>query len=279
MSSNNNNINDESKTNGAGSKVFLPTEHSNSTIIYNASNHTMIVFQERAASGTYYNVQVLHPGEALSMTRQQSAAVTGFAGRDRLLPRIGLVSSYKVHAIVGDESSLASLADESTLNLLKNAAIPAAFVIGCLVTAVAAGTLAGPSVALAPLVSGVVVNGVVVDSAAIAAGTVLATRAKAITEMIIKDKSGGEMLAAKTKGMQPPKKGKGRFLVVTGGLSDGAVTIAEVGSRDKFEKRYGVSVWKAPMNNCNGSCSSGGGCVGDGGGENRKQIWRIGTSR
>lgn len=208
-------------------------------------------------------------------SRQQSLADKLFtAGRQRrqqlLPPSLGfLVSSYKVHAIVGDESCLASLVDESTINLLKNAAIPAtAFVIGCLVTAIAAGTLAGPSVALAPLVSGVVINGVVVDSAAVAAGTVLATRTKAITDFLLKDRPDGQ-LAAKTKGMQPPKKGKGRYLVVTGGLSDGAVSINEIGSKEKFEKRYSVSVWKEPLKNCGNV----------GGGSNRNKIWRIGNNK
>ncbi len=203
-----------------------------------------------------------------------STAGNGFAAagqlRRRLLPppSLGLFGSYKVHAIVGDESCLASLADESTMNLLKNTAIPAtAFVIGCLVTAIAAGTLAGPSVALAPLVSGFVVNGVVVDSAAVAAGTALAARTRAITEMLIKDRPDGE-LAAKTKGMQSPKKGKGRYLVVTGGLSDGAVMITEIGSREKFEKRYTVTMWKAPLKNLGG--------VGDGSAKNK--MWRIGKN-
>eukprot|EP00957_Ditylum_brightwellii_P030863 2338647-Ditylum_brightwellii.AAC.1 len=60
--------------------------------------------------------------------------------------------------------------------MVNVAAIPTAFVIGALATAVSAGTLAGPSAALAPMVTGIVVKGVVIDSAAIAAGTVLAER-------------------------------------------------------------------------------------------------------
>ncbi len=215
-------------------------------------------------------------------SRQQSTTSTvgnGFykAGqlRRRLLPTpsLGLFgsSSYKVHAIVGDESCLASLADESAMNLLKNTAIPAtAFVIGCLVTAIAAGTLTGPSVALAPLVSGVVVNGVVVDSAAVAAGMALATRTRAITEMLIKDRPDGE-LAAKTKGMPPPKKGKGRYLVVTGGMSDGAVIINEIGSKEKFEKRYSVKMLKVPLKNL-------GGVAAGGGSSTRNKIWKVGKT-
>ena len=276
----------ESKTRTT-EEVFIPTvdDHHSATIIHNASNHTMIVFQERAPTGTYSNIQVLQPGEAVIMTRQQSAASSsgasgagiagGIAGgignvANRVLT-LGAPPLTKFHAIVGDESCLSSLVDESTQNLLKNAAIPAAFIVGCLVTAIAAGTLAGPSIALAPLVSGVVINGVVVDTAAVAAGTVLATRAKAVTEMLNKDKP--TEYAAKTKGMKPFKRGnKGRYLVVSGGLSDGAVTISEIGSKEKFEKKYRVSVWKRPLENCR--CSKTGG----GGSGKRNKIWRIGSN-
>ncbi len=269
----------ESKT--TTEEVSIPTvdDHHSATIIHNASNHTMIVFQERAPTGTYSNIQVLQPGEAVIMTRQQSAASSSGAGiaggiaggignvANRVLT-LGAPPLTKFHAIVGDESCLSSLVDESTQNLLKNAAIPAAFIVGCLVTAIAAGTLAGPSIALAPLVSGVVINGVVVDTAAVAAGTVLATRAKAVTEMLNKDKP--TEYAAKTKGMKPFKGGnKGRYLVVSGGLSDGAVTISEIGSKEKFEKKYTVSVWKRPLENCRSS---------NGGGSGRKKIWGIGSN-
>jgi len=272
----------ESKT--TMEELSIPTvdDHHSATIIHNASNHTMIVFQERAPTGIYSNIQVLQPGEAVIMTRQQSTASSsgasgagiagGIAGgignvANRVLT-LGAPPLTKFHAIVGDESCLSSLVDESTQNLLKNAAIPAAFIVGCLVTAIAAGTLAGPSIALAPLVSGVVINGVVVDTAAVAAGTVLATRAKAVTEMLNKDKP--TEYAAKTKGMKPFKRGnKGRYLVVSGGLSDGAVTISEIGSKEKFEKKYTVSVWKRPLENCRSS---------NGGGSGRKKIWRIGNN-
>lgn len=271
----------ESKTTTEEVSIPTPDDHddSSATIIHNASQHTMIVFQERAPTGTYSNIQVLQPGEAVIMTRQLSAASTGALGggiaggignvASRVLS-IGAPPPSKFHAIVGDESCLSSLADESTKNLLKNAAIPAAFIVGCLVTAISAGTLAGPSIALAPLVSGVVINGLVVDTAAVAAGTVLATRARAVTELLNKDKP--TEYAAKTKGMRQLKRGKGRYLVVSGGLSDGAVTISEIGSKENFEKKYRVSVWKRPLENCR--CSATGG----GGSGKRNKIWRIGSN-
>ena len=125
-----------------GKEPFIP-EHS--PTILNASKHSMVVFQER---GTFYNCQVLKPGEAVSMTRKQT-------GSAPLLP-------YKVHAVVGDENCLPSSKD-STKNLVKVTTVPTAFVLGCFGAAITAGMLVGPSVALAPLVSGMVVNGVVVD--------------------------------------------------------------------------------------------------------------------
>ena len=145
---------------------FVP-EHS--PTILNASKHTIVVFQER---GTLFNRQVLEPGQAVSMTKKQT-------GGRILLP-------YKVHAVIGDEKCLPT-AHDSRKNLIKVTAIPAAFVTGCMVTAVSAGMLLGPSAALAPLVSGMVVNGVVIDSAALAAGGLAATRAQAITDRLLKE--------------------------------------------------------------------------------------------
>jgi hypothetical protein len=204
------------------SNALLQPEHS--PTILNASNHyTMVVFQER---GTFYNCQVLRPGEAVSMTVQQTG---GFP----LLP-------YRVHAIVGDETSLPSRRD-STKNLIKETAIPAAFIAGCFATAISAGMLVGPSVALAPLVSGMVVNGIVIDSTALAAGAVMSTRAGVVTDMILKDRP--NHIFAKTDRLKPGR----RYLVVRGGLDDGPVTIEEVkkGSDTKFE----VTVFKSPLNN------------------------------
>jgi hypothetical protein len=205
----------------AASNALTQPEHS--PTILNASNHTMVVFQER---GTFYNCQVLRPGEAVSMTVQQTG---GFP----LLP-------YRVHAIVGNETSLPSRRD-STKNLIKETAVPAAFIAGCFATAISAGMLVGPSVALAPLVSGMVVNGIVIDSTALAAGAVMSTRAGVVTDMILKDRP--NHIFAKTDRLKPGR----RYLVVAGGLDDGPVKIDEVkkGSDTKFE----VTVFKGPLNN------------------------------
>ena len=205
---------------GAEERSSTLPEHSPS--ILNASNHTMVVFQER---GTYYNCQVLLPGEAVSMTVEQTG---GFP----LLP-------YRVHAVVGDEGSLPSARD-STTNLIKVTAVPAAFIAGCFATAISAGMLVGPSVALAPLVSGMVVGGVVIDSTAIAAGAVMSTRANAVTDMILKEKP--NTVFNKTERLRPGR----RFLVVTGGLDDGPVKIEEVKGKDKT---FEVKVWKPPLSN------------------------------
>ena len=204
----------------ADERLSALPEHSPS--ILSASNHTMVVFQER---GTFYNCQVLRPGEAVSMTVQQTG---GFP----LLP-------YRVHAVVGDEGSLPSARD-STTNLIKVTAVPAAFIAGCFATAISAGMLVGPSVALAPLVSGMVVGGVVIDSTAIAAGAVMSTRANAVTDMILKEKPNA--VFNKTERLRPGR----RFMVVTGGLDDGPVKIEEVKGK---EKKFEVKVWKPPLSN------------------------------
>lgn len=201
---------------------FIP-DHS--PTILNASKHSMVVFQER---GTLYNRQVLKPGEAVSMTRKQTG---------------GILMPYRVHAIVGDEKCLPTSKD-SQKNLVKVTAIPAAFVAGCFATAISAGMLVGPSAALAPLVSGMVVNGVVVDSAALVAGGVMATRAQAVTDMLLKEQP--DIFMNRTARFRPGQ----RYLVVTGGLSDGSVTIEEV-SKKKFEKNFttGIALWKPPLSN------------------------------
>ena len=196
---------------------FVP-QHS--PTILNASNHSMVVFQER---GTFYNCQVLKHGEAVSMTRKQTGCIGAYSYR--LVP-------YKIHAIVGDEKCLPSSQD-STKNLIKATAIPAAFVAGCFATAISAGMLVGPSAALAPLVSGMVVNGVVIDSAALAAGGIMATRAQAVTELLLKEQP--DKFMCKTGNLRPGQ----RYMVVTGGLADGSVNIEEV-PKKKFQKNYKV---------------------------------------
>jgi hypothetical protein len=149
-----------------------------SPTILNASNHTIVVFQER---GTLYNRQVLAPGEAVSMTKKQTG---------------GRLWSYKVHAVIGDENCLPT-ANDSRKNLIKVTAIPAAFVTGCMITAISAGMLVGPAVALGPLVSGMVVNGVVIDAAALAAGGIAASRAQAVTDRLLKEQP--DKFMSKTK--------------------------------------------------------------------------------
>ena len=194
-----------------------------SPTIFNASKHSMVVFQER---GTLYNRQVLKPGEAISMTKKQTG---------------GIVLPYRVHAVVGDEQSLPTSRD-SQKNLVKVTVIPAAFVAGCFATAISAGMLVGPSAALAPLVSGMVVQGVVVDAAALAAGGIMATRAQAVTDMLLKQKP--DIFMAKTERLRPGQ----RYLVVTGGLDDGSIKIQEV-THKKFEKKFTVTNWKQPLSN------------------------------
>lgn len=130
---------------------------------------------------------------------------------------------------------------DSTKNLIKETAVPAAFIAGCFATAISAGMLVGPSVALAPLVSGMVVKGVVIDSTALAAGAVLSTRAGVVTDMVLKDKP--NHLFAKTDRLKPGR----RYLVVTGGLDDGPVMIEEVKKGET--KKYEVKVFKSPLMN------------------------------
>jgi hypothetical protein len=196
-----------------------PPEHS--PTILNATNYSIVVFQER---GTLYNRQVLRPGEALSLTKNET-------GGSPFLP-------YKVHALVGDESCLPSKKD-SIKNLVKVSAIPAAFVAGCFATAISAGMLVGPSVALAPLVSGMVINGVVIDSAALAAGGIMATRAQVVTDLLLKQQP--DKFMCKTERLKPGK----RYLIVKGGLSEGPVTIENVAERD-FRTITGIT-YKKPL--------------------------------
>jgi len=202
-----------------GELLERPPEHS--PTILNATKYSIVVFQER---GTLYNRQVLRPGEALSLTKHET-------GGAPFLP-------YSVHAVIGDETSLPSKKD-SIKNLVKVTAIPAAFVAGCFATAVGAGMLVGPSLALAPLVSGMVINGVVIDSAALAAGGLMATRAQVVTDLLLKQQP--DKFMCKTGRMQPGR----RYLVVKGGLSEGSVSIENIPER-QFRKLE-VLAWKKPM--------------------------------
>jgi hypothetical protein len=204
----------------SAAKKMTFTPHHSPTIV-NATKHTIVVFQAR---GTLYNKQVLLPGEAVSMTRKETG------GRWFL--------RYKVHALIGDESALPTGKD-SVKNLVKATAIPAAFIAGCFATAITAGMLAGPSLALAPLVSGMVVNGVVIDSAALAAGGIMASRAQVVTDLLMKQHS--DKFMAQTDRLKPGQ----RFLVVKGGLSDGPIVIENL-SKHKFQK-LAIMAWKGPM--------------------------------
>ena len=179
-----------------------------SPTIVNNTNYPIVVFLAR---GVLYNGRVLHPGEALCLTRSQTG---GFP--------------YRVHAVIGDETALPKTTD-SLKNLAKISAVPVAFVGGCLAAAAAAGTLAGPALALTPLVSGMVVNGIVIDTAALASGAVAADVAKKVSATLLKDHK--EKLMGKTKVLLPGE----RYLSVTGGLQDGRIDI-EVVPRVAFEQ-------------------------------------------
>lgn len=188
--------------------------------IVNQTNQTIVVFLER---GILYNKQVLHPGEAVGMTRLQTG---------------GMFVPYYIHAIVGDERNLPDR-KQSLRNLVSVAAIPTAFCVGAFATAMSAGVLAGPSAALAPLVSGMVVNGMVIDAAAIAGGTLVASRAAVVAELLVKKHP--DKFFAKSSRLRPGK----RFVVITGGLSDGPLTIAsDVKERDF--KKLGIQTIKEP---------------------------------
>jgi hypothetical protein len=193
-------------------------EHSPS--IVNCTEHTIVVFQER---GILFNNQVLAPGEAVNISKGQT-------GGCLLLP-------YYIHAAIGDERSIPDRR-QSVRNLVSVAAIPTAFCVGVLATALTAGALTGPSAALAPLVSGCVVQGVVIDAAAIAAGAVMASRAGVISELIIKKHPTNFMI--KSGRLRPGK----RFVFITGGVSEALHIDGDVNEK-QFLKLDIVS-FKAP---------------------------------
>merc|ERR1719464_1798822 len=194
-----------------------------SPVIHNNTKYPIVVFCER---GILYNEQVLHPGEAVTITRNQTG------GGPLRIP-------YKVHAVIGNETSLPTWKD-SIKNVVRVSAVPTAFVAGWLITAASAGTLAGPSAALAPLVSGLVVKGVVIDTAAIAAGTLCADRAQKVAETVLAEHK--EKLMCVTPGLKP----ENRYLSVTGGLADGPVTINDM-AYHKFNKLT-IKALKVPIN-------------------------------
>jgi len=164
-------------------------------IVVNQTTYSIVVFKDR---GLLYDAQVLKPGEAVGMSGKEIA---------------GTVAPYSIHALVGDEKSLPTQT-ESIKNLLSTAVIPTAFVIGTLAAASSAGALAGSSVALGKVASGIVVRGKIIDSAALAAGSVLASQAAPVAEMLIAKHPDNFM----TKSSQF-MAGK-RYVVVRGGVEE-----------------------------------------------------------
>jgi hypothetical protein len=162
-------------------------------IIVNQTNQSIVLFLDR---GVLYNKQVLAPGEAVGMTRRETA---------------GTVVPYKIHAVVGDEQALPNRT-QSMKNLISTAAIPTAFIVGTMMAASSAGTLTGPSRALSRVAGGMVVRGMVIDSAALAAGSLTASRAAAIADRLIEKHP--ENYSAKTGHLLPGQ----RFCVVEGGI-------------------------------------------------------------
>jgi len=203
-----------SNNNNDNSRQHSPT-------IVNNTEYPIVVFCER---GVLYNKQVLYPGEAVTITRKQTG------GGPLRIP-------YKVHAVIGDEGALPTNKD-SIKNALRVSAVPAAFVAGCLITAASAGTLAGPSAALAPIVSGLVVQGVVIDAAAVAAGTICADQAKKIAEVLLTQHK--ERLICVTPRLKPGQ----RYLSVTGGINK-PVIIKDVHYRE-FNK-FMIKAMKVPI--------------------------------
>jgi hypothetical protein len=164
-------------------------------IIVNQTQHSIVVFQDR---GVLYNKQVLAPGEAVGMSRSETA---------------GRVVPYWIHAVVGDAQCLPTRS-QSVKNLASMAVIPTAFVVGTLVAAGSAGTLAGPSAALGQMASGMVVRGVVIDAAAITAGAVMASRAGVVADMLVKKHPQNFMI--KSGKFMPGK----RYVVIRGGVDE-----------------------------------------------------------
>ena len=198
-------------------KTKQPPQHS--PTIVNCTQFSIVVFQER---GFLYNQQVLGPGEAISMTSSQTT------GNVPLIP-------YHIHAVIGDERNLPTRKD-SVKNLVCVSVIPAAFICGTLMSA---GTMAGPSAGLAPMVSGLVVRGMVIDSAALAAGALAASKVQYISDLLLRKHPNKFM--AKSQRYQPGKL----FVCVTGGLADGNLTISTM--KEKEFLKLNIKQYKQPM--------------------------------
>jgi len=190
-----------------------------SPTIINQSQHTIVVYLER---GILYNKQVLHPGEAVCITKKQTG---------------GILVPYYIHAAIGDEKCLPD-SKKSLNNLAKTALIPTAFCAGALMAAMAAGTLVGPAAALAPLVSGIVVNGVVVDAAAITAGTLAAAKVSTISEWLVKKHS--DKFMTKSGALRPGE----RYIAVRGGVES---SLELVDLSGKAFKKLSLTSFKEPL--------------------------------
>ena len=190
-----------------------------SPTIVNCTKFSVVVFQER---GFLYNQQVLGPGEAISMTSSQTT------GNVPLIP-------YHIHAVIGDERNLPTRKD-SVKNLVCVSVIPAAFIAG---TIMSAGTMAGPSAALAPMVSGLVVRGMVIDTAALAAGALAASKVQYISDLLLRKHPNKFM--AKSQRFQPGKL----FVCLTGGLDDGNLTITTMTEKEFL--KLNITQYKQPM--------------------------------
>lgn len=189
-------------------------------IIVNQTNHSLVVFLDR---GVLYNKQILEPGEAVAMTRKDTA---------------GIITPYKIHAVIGDQKALPTRM-QSTKNLVSTAAIPTAFIIGTLVAASSAGTLTGPSSALGRVAGGIVVRGMVIDSTALAAGSLTASRAAVIADKLIEKHP--ENFSAKSSYCMPGQ----RYVLVRGGIET-PLTLTTV-TEKKFREVPISGECKVPM--------------------------------
>jgi len=189
-------------------------------IIVNQTAHSIVLFLDR---GVLYNKQVLQPGEAVGMTRKETA---------------GMIMPYRIHAVVGDAKSLPTRR-QSIKNLASTAVIPTAFLIGTFMAASSAGTMTGPSAALSRMAGGVVVRGMVIDSAALAAGSLAANRAAFVADKLIERYP--ENFSCRTGLLMPGN----RCVVVRGGIEE-PLTITTITTKDFKQIAIEAEV-KTPM--------------------------------
>jgi hypothetical protein len=189
-------------------------------VVVNQTQQSIVVFMDR---GFLYNKQVLAPGEAIGMTREETG--------DLLLP-------YKIHAVVGDEKALPTRRHSMT-NMISTAVIPTAFIVGTFMAASSAGTMTGPSLALKRAAGGLVIKGMVIDSAALAAGSLAASKATMIAEKLIKEKP--KNYFCKSGHCMPGRK----FVAVRGGI-DSPLSIHFLREKE-FRQIEIVAELKTPM--------------------------------